>query len=206
MKLSLVILIISLASISICSCGSKSLYEEKSNFAVSLPEITSESEEGFYDLVLAITEHRKLADGAQTILASGLYKGSKVSLEIYLHPSWQSRPFDADVPLTTYRGNLSIRSIGAESDLLLRAIDEIYGTKQSPKAMNKATEFTGICLGGNPQELSKEIVKIKSFFDSNSANEYAEFFTNIDLNARKVYIREKDEEYRAAIVRALKAP
>jgi hypothetical protein len=206
MKLSLVILIISLTSISICSCGSKSVYEEKTNFAVSLPEIMSESEEGFYDLLFAITEHRKLADGAQTILASGLYKGSKVSLEIYLYPSWQSLPFDADVPLTTYRGNLSIRSIGAESDLLLRAIDEIYGTKQSPKAMNKATEFTGICLGGNPQELSKEIVKIKSFFDSNSANEYAEFFTNIDLNARKLYIREKDEEYRAAIVRALKAP
>jgi hypothetical protein len=205
MKLSFVVLIISLTSISL-SCRSKPLYEERSNFAVALPEITSESEEGFHDLVLAITEHRKLADGAQTILASGLYKGTKVSLEVYLHPSWQSRPFDADVPIKTYSGNLSIRSVGAESDLLLRAIDELYGTKQSPKAMNKTTDFTGICLGGNPQELSKEVVKIKSFFDSNSEDQYAEFFTNIDLNARKLYIREKDEEYRAAMVRALKTP
>jgi len=170
-----------------------------------LPEITSESEEGFHDLVLAIEDHKTSPDGSQTILASGMYKGRKVSLEIYLGAGWRSDPLDVDVPLTTFRGSVSYRSVGAESDLLLHVMDELYGTKQAPKAMNKATEFTAISLGGDPRNLAKEPVKIKLFFESNVEDQYAELFTNIDLKARKLYINEKDEEYRTAIVRALRA-
>ena len=181
---------------SLCGQGSKQS---------RLPEITSESEEGFHDLVLAIEDHKKLPDGAQRILGSGMYKGRKVSLVINLGPAWRSSAPDADVPITTFQGAVSFHSVGAESDLLLQAMDELYGTKQSPKAMNKATEFSAISLQGDPRDLTKEMVKIKLFFESNSEDQYAELFTNIDLNARKVYINEKDEGYRAAIVRALQA-
>jgi hypothetical protein len=171
-----------------------------------LPEITSESEEGYHDLVFAIADHKKLPDGSQTILASGMYKGRKVSFEIYLGAGWRPGTLDADVPLTTYLGSVSYRSVGAESDLLLHVMDEIYGTKQAPQAMKKATEFTALSLGGNPRDLAKEPAKIKLFFDSDAEDQYAELFTNIDLNERKLYISEKDEEYRAPIVRALRAP
>jgi len=173
---------------------------------VPLPEITSESGEGFHDLVFAIEDHKKLSNGSQTLLASGMYKGRKLSLEIYLGPEWRSGSLDADVPLTTYRGAMSYRSVGAESDLLLQVMDELYGTKQGPKAMNKVTEFTAISLGGDPRDLAKEPVKIKLFFESNAEDQYAELFTNIDLKARKLHINEKDEEYRTAIVRALRTP
>ena len=171
-----------------------------------LPDITSESEEGYHDLVFAIEDHQKLTDGAQRILASGMYKGRKVGLEIDLGAEWRSGPLDADVPVTIFRGSVSYRSIGMESDLLLHAIDEVYGTKQAPKAMNKATEFSAISIGGDPRDLAKEPVKIKLFFESNEEDRYAELFTNIDLKARKLYINEKDEEYRTAIVRALQTP
>jgi hypothetical protein len=170
-----------------------------------LPEITSESEEGFHDLVLAIEDHKNLPDGAQSILASGMYKGKKVGLEINLGPAWRSSAPDADVPIKTFQGSVSYHSVGAESDLLLRAMDELYETRRAPKAMNKATEFSAISLQGDPRDLSKEMVKIKMFFEANSEDQYAELFTNIDLKARKVYINEKDEGYRAAIVRALQA-
>ena len=170
-----------------------------------LPEITSESEEGFQDIVLAIEDLKKSPDGAQRILGSGMYKGRKVSLEINLGAAWHPGAPDADVPVTTFQGAVSFHSVGAESDLLLQALDELYGTRQAPKAMNEVTEFSAICLQGDPRDLTKEIVKIKLFFESNSEDQYAELFTNIDLKARKVYISEKDEEYRAAIVRALKA-
>ena len=112
----------------------------------------------------------------------------------------------SDVPITTFLGSVSYRSIGVESDLLLQAMDEVYGTKKAPKAMNKVTEFSAISLEGDPKNLTKGLVKIKLFFESNSEDQYAELFTNIDLTARKLYISEKDEEYRSAIVRALQAP
>jgi len=186
-------------------CHQGSTQDQKSMLA-PLPEITSETEEGFHDLVFAIEDHKKLSNGSQTLLASGMYKGRKLSLEIYLGPEWRSGPLDADVPLTTYRGAMSYRSVGAESDLLLQVMDELYGTKQAPKAMKKVIEFTAISLGGDPRDLAKEPVKIKLFFESNAEDQYAELFTNIDLKARKLYINEKDEEYRTAIVRALRTP
>ena len=207
MKASFVSLIIIATSFFIIGCRQQStptrLPEVKS---ASLPEITSESEEGFRDLVLAIEDHQHSADGSQTFLASGMYKGRKVSLKVYLGPGWRSGPPDKDVPVTIFQGGVSYRSVGAESDLLLQAMDELYGTKQAPKVMNKATEFTAISLAGDPRDLARQPVKMKLFFESNAEDQYAELFTNIDLKARKLYINEKDEEYRAAIIRALRAP
>jgi len=155
---------------------------------------------------LGIEDHQKLSDGSQRVLASGIYQGKKVSLEILLGPAWRSGAIDADVPITTFLGSVSYRSLGVESDLLLQAMDEVYGTKKAPKAMNKVTEFSAISLEGDPRNLSKGITKIKPFFESNSEDQYAELFTNIDLEVRKLYISEKDEGYRSPIIRALQAP
>lgn len=170
-----------------------------------LPEITSELEEGYYDLVFAIIDHKKLADGTQSIHVSGTHEGRTVSLEILLGSDWKPSPLSDDLPLTMHRGGVVYRSIGAESDQLLQSLDQIYKTKQSPKAMNKETTFTGISLEGNPQNLAQGPVKIKLFFESDAEDQYAELFTNIDLKSQKLYIREKDEEYRASIIRALKS-
>src|SRR6185369_1959127 len=147
MKVAVISLIIIANSffMSFCSQGSQQ---------IRLPEITAESEEGFHDLVLAIEEHKELPDGAQRILGSGMYKGRKVSLEIQLGAAWRSSAPDADVPIKTFQGAVSYHSVGAESDLLLQAMDEVYGTKQAPTAMNKTTEFSAISLQGDPRDLT----------------------------------------------------
>jgi hypothetical protein len=172
----------------------------------SPPEITSEAEEGFHDLVFAIEDHNELPDGSQKIIASGIHKGKRVSLEIRLGPGWRPGSLGSDIPLRTYQGTVSFRSTGAESDLLLSVMDELYGTKQAPKGMKKATQFTAISLGGDPRHLANELTKIKLFFESNKEDQEAELFLNIDLKKRKLYLNEKDEEYRAAVVRALRTP
>jgi hypothetical protein len=69
--------------------------------------------------------------------------------------------------------------------------------------MRPETEFTGISLEGDPRDLTKGMVKIKLFFESEKQDEYAELFTNIDLRANRLEIREKDEEYRLPIIKAL---
>ncbi len=147
-----------------------------------------------------------MPDGSQTIRASGMYKGSRVSLVIYLGAAWRHGSIDAGFRLTTYQGLVSFHSVGTESDRLLQAIDELYGTRQAPKAMRKATDFTAISLAGDPRNLAKDPVKIKLFFESNAEDQEAELFTNIELMARKLVIVVKDEEYRSASVRALRTP
>jgi hypothetical protein len=81
----------------------------------------------------------------------------------------------------------------------------LYGTKLSPLSMAKETRFTCITLGGDPRKLGQGRVDAKLFYEAEGEGDYAEMFTNIDLGAKRVEIREKDPDYRSPIVRALRA-
>lgn len=168
------------------------------------PEITSESEEGFHDLIFFIREHKKLPDGSQTIDGVGLHKRQNVGLQIVLGPTWKEGSLGKGVPLVTYQGVVKYRSTGDDSDSFLQTLDELYGTKLFASAMNAETSFTGISLEGDPRDLAKGPVKIKLFFESEKEEEYAELFTNIELGKRRLEVHEKDQDYRKAVVGALR--
>lgn len=178
---------------------------ERKRALAAPPEVTSETEEGFHDLLLFIEKHEVLPGGTQSIRASGVHRGKRVALEILLGPAWRAGSLGKDVPLTTYRGQVTYRSVGADSDALIRVLDELYGTKLKPTLMASETHFTCITLGGDPRDLRQGRVDAKLFFEAAGEGDYAELFTNIDLAAKSVEIREKDEEYRSPIVRALRA-
>jgi hypothetical protein len=167
------------------------------------PEVTSESEEGFHDLVFYIQEHKCLDDGTQIIRASGVHDGQPVGFEVLLGPNWESGSLSKDIPLVTYRGVVTYRSVGVESDFFLQLLDALYGVRLKPKGMREETKFTGISLEGDPRDLSKGGVKIKLFYESEAEDRYAELYTNIDLDSRRLYFNEKDPDYRAPVIRAL---
>jgi hypothetical protein len=169
------------------------------------PEVTSESEEGSQDLLFYVQEHKRLPDGSQSIRGLGTHKGRALSLEVILGPTWQAEYLSKDVPLVTYRGVVTYRSTGADSDAFVQVLDELYGTKLAPKAMAAEARFTGISLDGDPRDLTKGPVKIKLFFESGGQDDYAELYTDIELTARRLEVHEKDEGYRLPVVRALRA-
>jgi hypothetical protein len=169
------------------------------------PEVTSESEKGFPDLVFYIQEHKTQPDGTQTIRGEGTHKGRQLGLVVTLGATWQAGSLGKDIPLVTYRGTVTYRSIGSESDVFLQVLDELYGTKINPKGMGKEAKFTGISLEGDPRNLGKGPVKIKLFYESGGQDDYAELYTNIELAAHRLEVHEKDESYRLPIVRALQA-
>ena len=169
------------------------------------PEVTSETEEGFHDLLFLIEKHTVLPDGSQSLRVSGVHRGQRVALEIVLGPAWRAGSLGKDRALTTYQGRISYRSVGPDSDALLRTLDHLYGTKLSPLSMAKETHFTCITLGGDPRKLGQGRVDAKLFYESQGEGDYAEIFTNIDLGAKRLEIREKDPDYRSPIVRALRA-
>jgi len=171
---------------------------------VAPPEVTVETEEGFHDLLFYIQEHRRQSDGSQTIRGSGTHKGRPLGLEIILGPTWEAGSL-GDIELVTYRGTVTYRSAGFESDAFLQVLDELYGTKLNPTAMGTETRFTGISLGGDPRDLTKGPVKLKLFFESGGQDDYAELFTNIELAAHRLEVHEKDESYRSPVIRALRA-
>ena len=72
----------------------------------------------------------------------------------------------------------------------------------SPNRMKSEVVFSAVSLEGDPRDLEKGPVNLKLFFESRSENR--ELFTNIDLKMRRLYVSEKDPEYREAIIKALR--
>ena len=154
-----------------------------------VPEMLSGTEEGFHDLAFAVSQDKRSADGLREITALATHQGRPVG-------------FLAVLPSAS-TGVVTIRSVGPQSDALVQALDTLYGSQVKPTTMVLAVRFAAITLGGDPTRLEAGEVAIKLFFESEDEDRYAELYLNIDLPRGRVELREKDEEYRAPVVRAL---
>ncbi len=177
--------------------------------APNLSEVTTGMEaNGFVDLDFSLASHERLADGTQVCVARGLHKGAEVAFRFRLPPKWKQGSF-GDTGITTYQSAVTFERLGAASDHFVVALGDLYGGILRPTRMTPSVTFTAISLGGVPAQLEKGATKIKLFFepteDSEEASElfYAEHYLNIDLTSRRVEFHEKDEGYRAAVLRAL---
>lgn len=169
---------------------------------MKVPEIASEAEEGFQDLVFAVRTHATQHDGIRLITASGQAQGEPVEFAFQLGPSWEGGAVKSvDVPM--FRGAVTVRSTGPASDRLLKVMDVLYDTHLAPAGMATSTEFAAISLAGNPGDLQAGPVKMKLFFESEDEERYAELYLNVDLKASRIELHEKDPEYRKAVIRAL---
>ncbi len=94
----------------------------------------------------------------------------------------------------------------------MRALGALYGVGADTAVMAPQVVFTAISLEGDPRALRRGPVKLKLFYEPEGATDdehdaqYAEVYLNIDLRGRRLELAEKDEEYRAPLVRALVAP
>ena len=168
----------------------------------ALSEITSEMDEGFVDLVFTITESEINADGSASFHAQGLNEGEKVGLRVRLLPSWKDGTLGDD--FTTFQGPVYFESTGEESDRLVQILGGLYQSSVRPQSMRKnEILFTGITLEGDPRALSSSPLKIKLFVESEDEEKYAELYTNIDVQGRRLEIGEKDPDYRDPIMRAI---
>ncbi len=191
-------LAVALLTLAMTACGGTS----RTN---ALPEITLETDEGFYDLVFRIRDYGQRADGTTMFRAYGIHEGQTVGVTVVLGSAWERVSLGADLP-SAFQGTVELRSLGVESDALLNVMDQLYGTKLHPKAMKPATVFTGITLEGNPRDVSRGVVKIKLFFEPDDEARYAELYANIDLPGGKLYVNEKDIDYRTPVIKALARP
>ena len=98
---------------------------------IDLPDIASESEEGSCDLTFAAASHSVRPDGSHEIVARGIHHGTPVGFTAVLLPKWE--PWEIDgIPRTLYRGGVTIGADGPAGDAFLKAINELYGTREAP--------------------------------------------------------------------------
>jgi hypothetical protein len=165
-----------------------------------MPELTEESEEGFVDLSLKMEGLSRDQDGTQRFEARASHKGRIVAFAVALGTTWS--PLEG-TPEEFYWGEARLISLGGESDAFIQVLDQLYETKAGTLRMADNIGFTAVSLEGHPDRLSVEPLKMKFFFESENDDLCAEFYLNCDTNINRVQFREKDTDFRAALILAL---
>ncbi len=107
---------------------------------------------------------------------------------------------------SVYRRGVRFLRSGTESDRLISAISELYGSRELPRKMVDEETFTAIALHQGQLDMENEPVRLKIFgkdgepFDENA---YYESFFNVDIPNGFVNWNEKDPDYRKALLEAL---
>ncbi len=167
----------------------------------TVPVITSESEEGFVDLIFAATGVRRQTDGELRVDAVGRHENERVGFAVILGPEWERKK--AGENFFVRWGTVRLVSLGEPSDSFLRVLDSLYGVDLGADRMTSETSLTAVALEGDPSNAPNEGVRMKLFFEHDDEGRYGEIYLNIDFAAGRVQFHEKDEDYRAAVVKGL---
>jgi hypothetical protein len=173
------------------------------------PFLDQFSEEGFVDLTFKLSD---LVDdgGHYRFHLAASHKHRVVGMDVILMKGIKSG-FDTKMNLVkghVYRIGVRFLRSGEESDRLISAISELYGSRISPKKMVDEETFTAIALHQGDLDFHNEPVKLKLFgkdIEPLDEDAYYELFFNVDLANGLVYWNEKDPDYREPLLRALSA-
>ncbi|REC79438.1 hypothetical protein DRF60_06340 [Chryseobacterium elymi] len=168
----------------------------------NLPEIINVKEEGFNDIALKIVETENSAN-AFLYTVKGKYKNKIVGLKLTVQNNINAGIVNGKLDSNAfYRKGMTLQSIGEESDNFLHALCKIYGIKCNDKFSIKPITVTIFPLNEIEANLSNpNYYRFKAFFNDDEENDYAEIFINLNLEENLVEFNEKDNEYRANIIK-----
>jgi len=172
-----------------------------------LIELTSsqDAEEGWKDLIFTITKKEKINNDFWSLTCKAKYKNEIVGIKINIADKITAGIINGEIDNTSFVSKgVEILSIGKESDKLIEVISKLYGQPKRTKFTTEKLTFTVFPLNKENAILENGRFHFKLFFDENEErNLYAEFFLNPDLKKGTVELNEKDEEYRANIIKLL---
>jgi hypothetical protein len=173
-----------------------------------LREITEDTEEEFADLSFSITD-TPVVEGGFRFAVAGLHDGVRVGLAVEVRPLPKPGQKLEGTDIVVHPARVALVAVGEESHTFVRALAKLFheavpGTIR----MTPRLELTGLSLEGEPARIKKEAVKIKLFYEpaeppadeDEEPAEYFEWYLNVDARRGVLELREKDEEYRAAII------
>lgn len=187
-------------------CKNNDSSAETNNFGnTKIEDITSriDLEEGWSDIFLKIIENKK-TDTSHIYIAKGLYKNKTVGLQIEVSSKIGAGIVDGkpDGKAGFVANAVQLKSIGQESDELVKALAELY-KQPTDKGFTKQTiSATAFSLNEKSVNLDKkDYYKLKLFFAEDDENLYSEIFLNLNTDKREIELHEKDEGYREPIIK-----
>lgn len=188
--------------------------------ALSELEDFEDGEKPWCDLVFDLVEHsitgkRRLLGGDDRVLSGkALANGSRDVIGF----SFQSAPvnqWDEQVRdgVSLSWGQVTLRSIGAPTDALLREYEMWWELPPSGREAVRELTCLAVILGGQARQIFEAETHIKLFFDPHLLlglgpdqvrdDLYGELFLRVDVPSLRVALSEKDPDYRAPVARWL---
>lgn len=170
-----------------------------------LPQLDQLSEEGFVDCVFAVEDLARSA-GHYAFRMAAEYEGQRVAVGVRVVRGIKAG-FDqhmSPIPEHVYRSGVVLHRIGLESDRLVAVLSSLYRLSIPPRRMAETVPFTGIALHQGSIDVDTEVVKLKLFGHEDDGEAlYNETYLSLDLPNGLAFWNEKDEAYRAPLVRSL---
>lgn len=172
-----------------------------------LPSVTVQSEaEGWYDIVFPILVRAPAMDGDRKwgtiIKIGGMLDGRTVEWGLVIPDEWEEAKMTPPPPLKSWGSVVLFGRVGTTSDNLVRSLARVYQLPAADMVARDEVELDAISIFADPRPIGSRPIHLKMFVHGEKAEDYAEFFLNVDLSAGTVKMKEKDPEYRAAMLRA----
>lgn len=167
------------------------------------PQVLVGQEEGFVDLTFQISQKYFGRGGIQEFLVKGNIDGARVGFSIELLPDWRPQNVEG-IDKAFYWGEAYFKSSGQDSEEFLKSLAGLYGAALSEFEVQDKVFARVVGLACNPGQLKSTPCKMKFFFNpEDEGGLYSEVFINIDLEANTLEFNEKDNGYRAPLLRSL---
>jgi hypothetical protein len=183
--------------------NNKSATSATETYAVQPLQIDNGEEEGWgADIRLSIVEKSE-NDTAKIYKVVSSYNGQELGLLVSVPKRKEGDK--------GFGQGISLKSIGTQSDYLLRTLQQLYKqpldttatfTKDINVTYVNLKEFAKAVAGQEGQYTAANEYKL--FFEGKSDEDYAELYLNVNPTHNWIEIREKDEEYRPIVLRFLR--
>lgn len=168
-------------------------------------DILENTEEGFVDLTFDIRKVKKRLLGGLHLECAASYCGADIGFGLDIKPNMQGLRDNDPHTFCTYRDGLSFSYLHGLSEALIPLMLKLYGFEPVNLQMKKSIPVECGALSSDPLSFDKE-VRLKCFVEPANEKKYAEFYINVDVKRKKVYMREKDPAYRGNIILYLGEP
>lgn len=168
--------------------------------------VVSEAE-GWFDVTFPILATGPFEDGGKRIgtllRIGGDWTGTAVEWGVLIPDEWEEAKMTPPPPIKSWATWVLLGRTGEKSDALVRRLSETYQMPDGQLLARDEVELDTVSLFADPRPVGSRPIHLKVFLHGGAGTEYGEFYLNVDFPAGQVRLKEKDPEYRRAVLNAL---
>jgi hypothetical protein len=168
--------------------------------------VASETD-GWFDVTFPILATTPFEEGGKRLgillRIGGDWGGTSVEWGMLIPDEWEEAKMTPPPPIQSWATSVLVGRTGGKSDALVRRLSETYKMPNGQLVARGEVDLDAVSLFADPRPIGSKPIHLKVFLHGGPGAEYGEFYLNVDLAAGQIQLKEKDPQYRRAVVTAL---